>query len=234
MSISQTVLRSYIGSSLFFGVLVSLTVCYLTFERSPRELCEYVSGLEPANFTHIIRICDVRLEALTGLFFTTFAVVSGPLLGPLALALGGIALLRYLLRRRGGITRTIPQDRNLLSTSPAHPKPAPESHSERGWRIAKRFYFIVCGFVLAMGLTWSVAAIYAALQHNPQGEFCDYSSFDGNGLSAWLGLGCDLQWRNLVPFPLFGGVIGAIPLILYFSVLAAARSWRWLVRMARA
>ncbi|WP_119461834.1 hypothetical protein [Rhodospirillaceae bacterium SYSU D60014] len=234
MSGSRIFLKSYVGSSLFLGVLVSLTVCYLTFERSPRELCEFVSGLEPANFTHIIRICDVRLGALAGLFFTSFAVISGPLLGPLALALGGIALLRYLLRRRGGMTQTMPQDRETAPRFRTPPKQAPESRSERGWRMAKRCYFIVCGFVFAMGLTWSVAATYAALQHNPQGEFCDYSSFDGDGLSAWLGVDCNLQWHNLVLFPLFGGVIGAIPLILYFCVLAATRSWQWLVRMVRA
>lgn len=230
MSAARTFLRSYVGSSLFFGVLIGLTVCYLTFERRPRELCYPAAGLDAGAFADVIRICDVRVDALAHLFFASFAVVSGSLIGPIGLALGGIAAAAYLWRGQDGTARATLCDQDVSPKSSASPGQAPRNSFEKGrWR-AKRFYFIVSGFILSASLTWSVAATYAALQLNPQGAFCDYGTFDGSGLSAWLGLECNPRWLKLALFPVLSGTLGSVPLLLYVCFLSVAKIRRWLIQ----
>lgn len=79
---------------------------------------------------------------------------------------------------------------------------------------------------LFAAMVWGGLATYAALDLNPQGVFCDYSRFDGRGLSAWLGFDCDLQWRNLGKFVLIAAGIGSVPMIAYLAFLAGRTVWR--------
>ena len=89
------------------------------------------------------------------------------------------------------------------------------------WRLVTTYYVIV-GVVLIL---WTLAGIYMALDHNPQGEFCAY--VEQGAPANWSSQGgpCNILWHEIGRLWLASAVVATPFLLLPLLILLV--SWLW-------
>jgi hypothetical protein len=91
----------------------------------------------------------------------------------------------------------------------------------RRWRPVTAYYLVIA----VMFALWTLAGIYMALDHNPQGEFCVYVEGEP---ATWSSQGgpCNILWHEIGRFWLASAVVATPFLLLPLFILSLSWLWR--------